>query len=276
MTTLFWNPPREAFVIPGIHFAVYWYSILFALGFYIGYVLVKRQFKDNQLSQGALDKLVLYVALGTIIGARLGHVLFYEWSHFKHNLLEILNIRAGGLASHGGALGIFFALWLYYKKVSEVRKKISFLKLLDILSFAVPFVAVMIRCGNFVNQEIVGIPTDLPLGVIFGQPFDGSEAVARHPVQLYEAFAYLETGLLLWVIKKYVPHTAGALFGIMLANVFFYRFFIEFLKVPQESISDGLGLQMGQILSIPPIIVGLYFAIRHISKKDFQIHDNNH
>jgi prolipoprotein diacylglyceryl transferase len=227
--------------------------------------------KTNTLASLFADRITWFIVLGTIIGARLGHVLFYDWDYYSSNPLEILMIRKGGLASHGGTLGIMLALVLFLRWNRSRFPEMTFIKLIDILVIPTSIAVCFIRIANFFNQEILGNPTDKPWGVIFGHAADGTAPIPRHPVQLYEAFAYLFTFIVLytlWKVKGSCLKT-GTLSGLFFILVFGSRFFLEFLKEPQSPI-DSLGLQMGQYLSIPFILFGvalLFFPKRSCSKK---------
>jgi prolipoprotein diacylglyceryl transferase len=189
--------------------------------------------------------------LGTIIGARLGHCLFYEPEYYLSHPLEILFIWKGGLASHGGSIGVLIAVWLYKRKHPDQ----GYIWLADRLSIAVAFTAACIRIGNFFNSEILGKPSDLPWAIVFKY---AGETVPRHPAMLYEALSYLIlTGLLLILYKVKEGKKRGQMIGLMLFWIFTSRFFIEFYKENQVAFENELPLNMGQILSIPFIILGL-------------------
>jgi phosphatidylglycerol---prolipoprotein diacylglyceryl transferase len=258
----YWDPPREAFTIPYFDIAVVWYGILFAMGFIAGYYILlpilRREFQDNKLATLFAERITWFVVLGTIIGARLGHVFFYEWDYYKANPLEILMIRKGGLASHGGTIGIMIALVLFLYIYRKTFPQMTFIKLMDLLAIPTSVTICFIRIGNFFNQEILGTPTDKPWAVIFGHPSDGTLPVPRHPVQLYEALAYLCTFFILFALWKMKGDRLkpGVIVGIFFILVFGSRFFLEFLKEPQSPI-DSMGLQMGQYLSIPFVLLGI-------------------
>lgn len=205
------------------------------------------------------DRLVWFVVFGTVIGARLGHVFFYEWPYYAAHPIEILMIRKGGLASHGGTLGVIIGLILFTWWNRKKFPDISLLTLIDTLVVPTAFAVFCIRLGNFFNQEILGLPTSMPWGVIFGDAADGSAPVARHPVQLYEGLIYLGTFVLLYALWKWRGPALkpGTLSGIFFILVFGSRFFIEFLKELQGSVIDESFLQMGQYLSIPFVILGI-------------------
>lgn len=277
LSWLFWDPPRDALTIPYFDITVAWYGILFAAGFVIGYYLflpiLRKEFatnplfmtKDQSVKQDLpllagsfAEKLTWFVVLGTIIGARLGHVLFYDWSYYSQNPLEILMIRKGGLASHGGTLGVMVGLLLFLYREKKTFPKMTFISLMDLLVIPTAVTVCFIRIANFFNQEILGYPTQQPWGIIFGHPADGSCPVPRHPVQLYEAIGYLVTFIVLytWWKVRGPSLKSGALSGLFFLLVFGSRFLFEYLKEPQSPL-DHLGLQLGQYLSIPFILLGI-------------------
>lgn len=215
----------------------------------------------SQTSQFLLDRLCWFVVLGTLIGARLGAVFFYDWDYFKEYPLEIFKVWKGGLASHGGTVGIILSLYLYRLYIKKWFPSLSFLQLLDFIAIPTGLVATFIRLGNFMNQEIIGTPTNLPWAVIFGNPVDKSTRVPRHPVQLYEAAAYFLIFLIMLFLwkKKGNQWRAGVLCGIFLILTYASRFFLEFWKEDLGTIHFfTLSLQMGQLLSIPIILFGIY------------------
>lgn len=204
------------------------------------------------------DRVSWFIVIGTVVGARLGHVLFYGWDYYSQNPLEILMIRKGGLASHGGTLGIILALILFIRWNRKQFPEVTLVKLMDLLVIPTAVTVCFIRLANFFNQEILGNPTDGPWGVIFGHAADGTAPFPRHAVQLYEAAAYLATFVILfmmWKAKGY-RRKPGVYSGLFFIFVFGSRFFIEYLKAPQSEI-DSIGLQVGQWLSIPFVILGI-------------------
>jgi prolipoprotein diacylglyceryl transferase len=206
------------------------------------------------------DRLTWYVIAGTLIGARLGHVFFYEWPFYAANPIDIIKIWEGGLASHGGALGVILALFWFQIKVQKEFPEITFVSLLDMVSIPTALTACFIRIGNFFNQEILGPETEVPWGVVFGHPMDGTSPVPRHPSQLYEAAAYLITFCILYKLwRKWGNQLSVGMFsGLFFTFIFGSRFCIEFLKTPQSMFIDESFLQVGQYLSIPFIVFGLY------------------
>ncbi|MGI8952460.1 MAG: prolipoprotein diacylglyceryl transferase [Chitinophagaceae bacterium] len=260
-----WNINPEIFRIGG--FALRYYSIMFALAFVCSYWVLSKIYTKENVSLHLLNKLFIYVFIGTLVGARLGHTFFYEFDYYKHHLLEIIlpfKINSNGsfewtgyqgLASHGGAIGILIALALYCKKYKQ-----SFLLITDRLVIGVALAGFFIRIGNLFNSEIIGKPTNVSWAFIFARV----DNVPRHPAQLYEAISYLAIFSLLWIIyiNAYQNLNAGFLFGLFLFLVFSARFLIEFVKENQESFEYSLPINLGQILSIPFILIGLYFIFR--------------
>ncbi|MBA3815277.1 MAG: prolipoprotein diacylglyceryl transferase [Parachlamydiaceae bacterium] len=273
---LYWDPYPQAFTIPFINRPVAWYGICFVTGFILGYLILQpifRQYlqgnkhypkeKIHELTTLFTDRLTWFIVIGTIIGARLGHVLFYDLPSYLRNPVDILKIWEGGLASHGGTLGVIISLNLFLYLYRKSLPGLSFVKLLDMLVIPTALTVTFIRIGNFVNQEILGDPTSLPWGVIFGHPADRSFPEPRHPVSLYEAASYFCIFIILYSLWKFreVKLKQGFLSGLFFVLVFGSRFFIDFLKVPQSQIIDESFLQMGQYLSLPFILLGLYLMI---------------
>jgi phosphatidylglycerol:prolipoprotein diacylglycerol transferase len=243
-----WDMNPEIFSIG--NFAVRWYGLLFASGFFFGYLIFMRFFKKEGLSIELLDKLTIYMALGTVLGARIGHCLFYEPEYYLSNPIEILKIWRGGLASHGAAIGILIALWLFVRK----HKK-SFIWILDRIVVVVALAGAFIRLGNLMNSEIYGVETTLSWGFVF---IRNLEIVPKHPTQIYEAVSYfLVFGLLIWLyFKSDGKPRPGLLFSLFLILVFGMRFLIEFIKEDQVDFEAGMSLNMGQWLSIPFTLLG--------------------
>lgn len=248
-----WNVDPEIFRIG--NFAVRWYGLLFASGFVIGYYIMKNIFRNEGLDESTLDRLTVYVAIGTIVGARLGHCFFYEPAYYLANPLEILKVWHGGLASHGAAIGIPLALWLFVRK-----EKKPFIWAIDRVVIVVALAGVLIRLGNLMNSEIYGVETTLPWGFVF---LRNGETAPKHPTQIYEALAYLITfGILMsvyWKNKGKQKH--GLLFGLFLILVFGFRFFVEYVKEDQVAFEAGMKLNMGQWLSIPLVILGIALLV---------------
>ncbi len=254
-----WDVNPEIFRIG--NFAVRWYGLLFASGFLFGYLLFQKMFKNEGIKEEVLDRLTVYAALGTIIGARLGHCLFYEPSYYLSNPIEILKIWQGGLASHGAAIGILLALWLFVRK-----EKKPYLWVLDRIVIVTALAGAMIRLGNLMNSEIYGVETTLPWGFVF---LRNNEVAPKHPTQIYEALAYLVIFVLLHRIywrKKAGEFIQGSIFSIFLILVFTFRFFIEYVKEDQVAFEAGMKLNMGQWLSVPFVLIGVVLLIYSIRK----------
>ncbi len=267
---LIWDPKPGMFdfSLPLLNRPILWYGFFFALGFFLGYGILlhilRRYFPKDRITKIA-EQLTFYVILGTVIGARLGDVLFYQdktalWQH----PLSLIAVWEGGLASHGGAIGILIALWLFARK-----NKLSFLSAVDLVVIPTALAAFFIRIGNFFNQEILGTPTQLPWGILFLHPADGGAIVPRHPAQLYEAIGYLcifSILLFLWKHSWEKLATPGRLAGLFLVFVFSYRFLIEFVKMEQSVLIEPTGLlTMGQYLSIPFILLGVFLLRRKVA-----------
>lgn len=254
-----WDPNPEMFSIFGI--SIRYYSVMWAIGLALAYVIVRYLYKDQKIPEKYFDPLFFYCFFGILIGARLGHCLFYEPAYYLAHPLEIiLPVKFTdtgmkftgyqGLASHGGTLGLMIALWLYVRKT-----KLNFITVLDNIAIATPITACFIRLGNFMNSEIIGNPTNSDWGVIFAQV----DNIPRHPAQFYEAMAYLVIFIVgFYLYKKYKTKLhKGFFFGYCLSTIFIFRFFVEFVKEHQVDFEQNMTLDMGQWLSIPFIILGL-------------------
>ncbi|MCH9621940.1 MAG: Phosphatidylglycerol--prolipoprotein diacylglyceryl transferase [Chlamydiia bacterium] len=218
--------------------------------------------KAVKFSESAL----IYIILATIIGARLGHIIFYEnIMEYLYSPLEIIKTWEGGLASHGGIAAILIAAFIFVRK----NKSISFLTFMDIIAAPTMFVCAWIRIGNFINQEILGGASTLPWAIIFRHPADGGAIVPRHPMQLYEFILYMAVSILLFSLWKKFAYQKrdGFCLGIVLIISFSARFFLEFLKVPQSVYDTANSLQIGQLLSLPMILLGVVFLIFSRNKK---------
>lgn len=233
---------------------VRWYGLLFALAFLSGFYLMTK-ICEKEKKDLNLDNLLIYIVLGTIIGARLGHCLFYEPLYYLSNPVKILAVWEGGLASHGGGIGVLTALYLFVRKNNE-----SFLWLVDRLSIPTALAGAFIRTGNFFNSEITGIKTSVPWAVVFTR----NDNIPRHPVQVYEAISYFIIFLVLLFLYKIRGKSIkkGSLFGIFLVMIFCVRIFLEFFKSVQSSYNVDFFLSTGQILSIPFIFAGLFLIFR--------------
>ena len=266
MLSLFinWDISPEIFNLGGI--SIRYYGLLFAVAFILGYKVEEKMFKSEGLPMAWLDKLWLYVAIATIVGARLGHCIFYDWAYYSQHPLEmILPVRFSpefkftgyqGLASHGAAIGIIAGLWYYSRKVS----KKSIFWILDRAVIPIALAGFFIRTGNLMNSEIVGLPTNMPWGFRFMNSDLPNPELPRHPAQLYKAICYLFSFFVLMYLywRTNVKKKMGFIFGAFLILIFSARFIIEFVKEVQEPWEAGMALNMGQILSIPFILVGIF------------------
>ncbi len=255
-----WNIDPEIFRIGG--FALRYYSLMFALAFISSFIILSKIYVKENVSVHLLNKLAIFIFIGTLIGARLGHTLFYEFGYYKNHLLEIIlpfKITNGkfeltgyqGLASHGAAIGIIAAVVWHCRKHKQ-----SFLWLMDRLVIVVALSAFFIRMGNLFNSEIIGKPSDASWAFVFQRV----DSVPRHPAQLYEAILYLVIFGILWFLYKdnIQKRRDGFLFGCFLTMLFTVRFLVEFVKENQESFEKMMAINMGQILSIPFILIGVY------------------
>ncbi len=272
MLSLFitWNASPEVFTIPGIDWPVRWYGLSWALAFIGSHFFMNRIFKKEGRTDKQLDLLTLYIVIATVLGARLGHCFFYDFSYYSKHPLEILKVWEGGLASHGGAIGIVIGMWLYCRKTKE-----SWLWLFDRLVVVVPLASMCIRFGNLMNSEIVGKVTNVAWGFKFLKNDEdvanlaqfGTEIPVRHPTQVYEALFYsLLFALFYWLWKhKRNAVGPGFMFGLFCVLMFSFRFLMEFMKENQSAFEDALPINMGQILSLPFIALGIFMIAR--SKK---------
>lgn len=269
-----WNVDPTIFEIFGRE--IRWYGLLWVIGLIVAVYIVQRIYKGENLPEKWFDSLFVYMMLGIILGARLGHCLFYEPEYYLANPLEILKIWEGGLASHGGVIGIIIAVWLYSKKVT----KKSMLWTFDRVMVPTGFTAAMIRFGNLMNHEIYGGPTDLPWGFRFidnvGLWMRGAEPIytePSHPTQIYEGLIYLlvfaVTMHMYW--KTNAKDRQGLILGVGIAMIFIARLLIEFVKNVQvdseHSLITATGLNIGQWLSIPFIFWGVWLIWRAMKKK---------
>jgi len=236
--------------------AVRWYGICFATAFITGLGIMRRIFRLEDQTLAEIDVLFAYILLGTIVGARLAHILFYEPVYYFTHPAEIIAVWHGGLASHGGAVGMLIALWLYSRKRPGQR----WLWLVDRLCLPAAIGGSFVRIGNLFNSEILGIPTRLPWAVVFTRV----DVQPRHPAMVYEAFAYALIFIVLaGIYRRYrVRLVDGVLTGFFLVLVFGFRFAIEFVKVRQSDFGHGMPLTMGQILSIPMLLAGAWLLVR--------------
>ena len=232
---------------------IHWYGILFAIAIISGFQVMKAIYKNEKMPIEQLDALLTNSVIGIIVGARLFHCLFYDPLYFWSHPLKIFAIWEGGLASHGGGLGLLVVVFLYTRKYNLSR-----LWLLDRLAISTALFGFFVRLANFINSEILGIPTNVAWGVTFKR----IDILPRHPVQLYEAFAYLSIFVLLWwIYKNSKVIREGSLLGLFLSLTFIARFILEFFKEKQASYASDLILTTGQLLSIPFIIVGVFLLV---------------
>ena len=261
-----WNPPIG--IGPLRFYALFW-----VLGLAGGYLVVQKLYKDEKIKDELFEPLFFYCFFGILIGARLGHCIFYEPAYYFHDFPRFLEmwlpirftpsgvrlIGYQGLASHGGTLGLMIALWLYVRKY-----KVPLWTVLDNIAIATPITACCIRLGNLMNSEIIGRPTGSDWGFIFTQV----DMLPRHPAQLYEAISYAIFGLIGWYLYKRMPHKVGTgfFFGYCLTNIFAFRFFVEFFKEVQSDFEVGMTLDMGQLLSIPFVILGVWCMVKSFNK----------
>lgn len=254
-----WNVDPELFSLGPVH--IRWYGLLWALGIWLTLIITQKIYKHEKLPDQWLDKLFIYTVAGAVIGARIGHCLFYNPSYYLANPWEILYIWQGGLASHGGAIGILISTYLYNKKVS----KKGYVWVFDRLVIGVAVAGAMIRLGNLMNSEIYGGPTTLPWGFIF---LRDKQTEPMHPTQLYEVLYCLITfGITYWLYwKKEAYKRTGLIFGVFLIGIFFSRFLIEFVKNNQETFENDMFLNMGQILSLPFVIWGIWLVYNSKNK----------
>lgn len=261
ITSLFvhWNPDPVlvdlGFIQPK------WYGVLFVTGFALGYVFFKKEAGRQGIPVQKVDTL-LFLLLGlSILGARLAHVFFYDWEMYRHRPGAILYIWEGGLASHGGGVGMLAAVWIWCRFVA----KQNMWKILDLIAVPTPLAGAFIRMGNLWNSEILGKPADVPWAFVF----DARDGIPRHPVQLYEAACYLLGSLVLYLVyRKFGLRKRGLLTGIFLLVIFIPRFLLEFLKEPQEVHELGLAVNTGQLLSIPFILSGAAIVAYALRKKN--------
>ena len=294
LLSIHWNPDPELFKLFGI--SIRYYGLLWIVGLIFAYFIVRRQYRDRRIPDEQFEPLFFYCFFGILIGARLGHCLFYQPDYYLHHFWEmILPVKFlpdggwkftgyEGLASHGGTLGLILALWLYCRKT-----KMHYMDVLDMIAVATPITACCIRLANLMNSEIIGKPTDVPWAFVF----ERVDMFPRHPAQLYEALAYFIFFLgMVWLYKRgmkqtpqttprtdfskaskhnapaiSLPYHRGFYFGLCLTEIFVFRFFVEFLKEDQVAFEQGMTLNMGQWLSVPFVLIGIYFMCFYGKKK---------
>lgn len=261
--SILWNPSDTALSFGP--FTIHWYSLCWLIGLALAYLIVQRLYREQKVKEGLFDPLFVYCFIGILVGARLGHCLFYQpdiflssWHHFVEIFIPIEFLSDGswhftgyrGLASHGGTLGLMIALWAYVRKTD-----MNLWQVLDNIAIATPVTACFIRLGNLMNSEIIGKVTDVPWAFVF----ERIDNLPRHPGQLYEAIAYAILFFIGWRLYRRMPQRVGTgyFFGLCLAYIFTARFFIEFTKEVQEAFEASLPLDMGQLLSLPFIVLGV-------------------
>lgn len=261
--SILWNPSDTALSFGP--FTIHWYSLCWLIGLALAYLIVQRLYREQKVKEGLFDPLFVYCFIGILVGARLGHCLFYQpdiflssWHHFVEIFIPIEFLSDGswhftgyrGLASHGGTLGLMIALWAYVRKTG-----MNLWQVLDNIAIATPVTACFIRLGNLMNSEIIGKVSDMPWAFVF----ERVDAMPRHPGQLYEAIAYAILFFIGWRLYRRMPQRVGTgyFFGLCLAYIFTARFFIEFTKEVQEAFEASLPLDMGQLLSLPFIVLGV-------------------
>ena len=259
-----WNPNIELFKIGS--FAIRYYSLMFVIAFILGLQIMKKIYENEGVSIEKLDPLFIYAVISILLGARIGHFLFYDPKFlFEHPLEVLLPVRFNpfqftgyqGLASHGGAIGMIIAMYFYSKKV--LHKPL--LWILDRITLSVAIGGVFVRIGNLINSEIIGKPTNSDYGFIFRQL---GEDFPRHPTQLYEAFGYLVTFIILWFVywKTDKKDKMGYIFGLFMVLLWSVRFVAEFFKEAQVDNRAAWDLNTGQLLSIPMVLVGFYLMYK--------------
>lgn len=258
LNVIYWNADPTLFTLDPV--SVRWYGLMFAVGFTVGYMIVSKMFRHEGAPEKWLGSLLAYVVVATLIGSRLGHVFFYEWDYYSQHPGEILMIWHGGLASHGGTIANIIALFLWSWIVSKKPASWVF----DKIVVAIALVGGLIRLGNLFNSEIYGGPTDLPWGFVFVR---NGDTVPAHPTQIYEALCYfLLFGLLMWMYwKKNAEERPWLITGVFFIGIFLPRFLIEYVKNVQVeseySMIAQYGMNMGQALSIPFILLGVFLVI---------------
>lgn len=233
-----------------------WYGLMFACAFLFGYLTGSRLLLAYGLSAENVDRLLLYVLVSTVVGARLGHVIFYDLEYFLRNPSLIPQIWTGGLASHGAAIAIPYAMWLFARRTRGV----TFLSVADRVVAGVAVGGMFIRLGNFFNSEIIGRPTELPWGIVF----ERVDLLPRHPTMLYESlWCLVVLAAVLAVHRRFAGRPPqGAMFGVFLVVLFTGRFLLEFTKVPQADFAADWAVNMGQLLSVPFVALGAWLVLR--------------
>ena len=252
-----WNP--DPIMLDLGFWQLKWYGVLFVTGFALGYIFFRREASRQSIPTEKLDTLLFLVLGLSILGARLAHVFFYDWELYKDNPGDILKIWEGGLASHGGGMGMVLGAWMWCMFVA----KVPLWRVVDLMAVPTPLAGAFIRLGNLWNSEILGKPTDVPWAFVF----ETKDFIPRHPVQLYEAAFYVVgSGILYLLYRKFGLQRKGMLTAAFLLVIFIPRFLLEFFKVPQESYDLGIVLNTGQLLSIPFIVIGTVVLVLKLRK----------
>lgn len=262
INSIIWDISPEIFSIGPL--TVRWYGLFFAFGIVASYYTLHYIFVSEKLPQMMLDKFAVWAVLATVIGARLGHVFFYDWDYYAENPGEILKVWHGGLASHGATIGLILVVILFCYKY-----KVPFLWLFDRMAVIVPIAAASIRFGNLMNSEMIGTPTSAPWAFVF----TSEDLIPRHPSQLYEALVYLTLYLVmfLWYRKSKGAIQGGLFVGVMFLVIFVARFFIEYIKIDQVEFEKDMVINMGQQLSIPFVLLGLAFIVIALVRKKIPV-----
>ena len=240
--------------------SIHWYGVLFATAILTGFGVMNWLYKNENKSIEQLESLQIYIVIGIVVGARLGHCLLYDPAYYLSNPLKILAINEGGLASHGGGLGAILATFYYARK-----SKTNFLYLLDRLAIPTALFAFFVRMGNLMNSEIIGKETDVPWAIVFSRV----DLLPRHPAQLYEALSYLSIFIILGSIYRFTSKSQnkGFIFGVFLLSVFSARFLIEFVKIPQAAYENMTFMNTGQLLSLPFIFIAIVLILASSKEK---------
>jgi len=251
-----------------------WYGLLWAIGFLLTYRLLAPDLRKENCPENWPDKLFTYCIVGTILGARIGHCLFYQPGYYLTHPVEILKIWEGGLASHGGAIGVILAVWLF----SRLIAKKSIWYMFDRMMVGVAALCFCIRLGNLMNSEIFGYPTTLPWGFLFVRSHEWHqlyEGLACHPTQIYEMMYCAVAGIVAWVmLKQGAQRREGLITGVGLLIFFGTRFALEFMKNPQVESEIGMTLDIGQWLSIPFILLGIHLAVKAFMNQESPVQKN--
>ncbi len=268
LASIVWNVDPEIVTLGPV--VLRWYGIMWAIGFLVGYFIEEKVYNRERMPEENMEKLFLYMLIGTVIGARLGHCFFYDWEYYSRHLTEVLCVWKGGLSSHGGACGILLALYIFSRKVAHK----SYMWVMDRIVLAVAICGACIRFGNLMNHEIYGHPSDVPWAFQFitnihawQNGADPIYSLPSHPTQIYEMLYCLITFAVVMFLywKTNARKFEGFIFGVFLIGIFLTRFLLEFIKNNQESFEDAMVLNMGQLLSVPLILWGIYLLVKSFS-----------